>query len=384
VIVAVPAATPVTTPPATVATAVLFDVQVTTRFVTIVPFRSFTVTVSVVVDPARMFAVAGETVTLPTGAGVTVTIVDPGTPSLIAVIVALPGATAVTTPVAETVAATGLFDDHVTTRSVTTVPFTSRTMALSCTFAPTVNERPCGCTATEPTATFVVVTFAVPLFPSLVAVIVATPFATALTRPCDETVAAAGFELDHATARPVRRLPAESASVAVSCVVCPTDIESGFGVTATVATAGCETTIVAVPLAPSAVAVIVADPEPAADITPFESTVATAALLVLQMTARPARTLCVASYVTAESCVRVPGVASTCGGVTTTLATGVLATVIVATPDLPFAFADTWVEPSATPVTTPSLETVAMLVFSTDQKMSVPATGWPLGSWMSA
>ena len=99
-----------------------------------------------------------------------------------------------------------------------------------------------------------------PLFPSLVAVIVVLPAATAVTTPCADTVATAVFELDHVTARPFNTLPTASLSVAVSCVVCPTDIESGLGVTVTVATAACETVMVAVPFFPSDVAVIVAEP----------------------------------------------------------------------------------------------------------------------------
>ncbi len=129
------------------------------------------------------------------------------------------------------------------------------------------------------------------------------------------------------------------------------------------ATAACETEMVAVPFFPSDVAVIVAEPVLTAVIMPFASTVATAALLVLHVMARPLSGFCAASYAVAESCACTPGAASTCGGVTTTLATGVFSTVIVAIPDLPFTLAATCVDPSATPVTTPVLEIVAMLGF---------------------
>src|SRR5262245_8300031 len=135
------------------------------------------------------------------------------------------------------------------------------------------------------------------------------------------------------------------------------------GVTATEATAAWLTETVAAPVFPSHVAVIVADPVLTAVILPFASTVATAALLVLQVMARPASGFCAASYAVAENCACPPGPASAWGGVTTTLATGVFSTVIVATPDLPFTLAATWVEPSATPVTMPALEIVAMLGF---------------------
>jgi hypothetical protein len=55
----------------------------------------------------------------------------PDFPSLVAVIVAEPMLTPVTTPVLETVATAVLLDDQVTTRSVTTVPFTSVTVGAS-------------------------------------------------------------------------------------------------------------------------------------------------------------------------------------------------------------------------------------------------------------
>jgi len=74
---------------------------------------------------------AGATVTLPTGTGVTVTLALPDLDSLVAVMIALPGATAVTTPPADTVATEGLLDVHVTGRLVTTAPFASRTVAAS-------------------------------------------------------------------------------------------------------------------------------------------------------------------------------------------------------------------------------------------------------------
>ena len=65
----------------------------------------------------------------------------------------------------------------------------------------------------------VTVTLAVPLIPSLVAVIViGPPGATAVTTPLVDT-ATVGFELDdHAIVRPVSTLPATSRSVAVGAV----------------------------------------------------------------------------------------------------------------------------------------------------------------------
>jgi hypothetical protein len=59
----------------------------------------------------------------------------------------------------------------------------------------------------------------VPLWPSLVAVIVAVPASFAVTSPLELTVATLVFELAQVTARPLNTLPAASFSVAVSCTV---------------------------------------------------------------------------------------------------------------------------------------------------------------------
>jgi hypothetical protein len=53
-------------------------------------------------------------------------------PSTVAVMVALPGATAVTTPVVDTLATLDALLLHVTARPVSTVPAASRALAVSC------------------------------------------------------------------------------------------------------------------------------------------------------------------------------------------------------------------------------------------------------------
>src|SRR4051812_15554132 len=102
---------------------------------------------------------------------------------------------------------------------------------------------------------------------------------------------------------------------------------------------------------------------------PDTSTVATPALLLVQMIARSASGFWPASYAIAESCALLPATASTCVGRTTTAATGVLFTVIAAMPDLPFEFAATWVVPTAFAVTTPDVDTLAIAASFTDQTM---------------
>ena len=60
------------------------------------------------------------------------------------------------------------------------------------------------------------VTLAVPLFPSLVAVIVAAPAPIPVTSPFPSTLAAPLLPLAQLTLRPVSTLPAESIVVATS------------------------------------------------------------------------------------------------------------------------------------------------------------------------
>ena len=67
-----------------------------------------------------------------------------------------------------------------------------------------------GATVTLPTGIFETATVDVPLLPSLVAVIVADPSATPVTRPFAFTVATVGSLEPHVTTRPVNTPPIES------------------------------------------------------------------------------------------------------------------------------------------------------------------------------
>ncbi len=147
---------------------------------------------------------------------VTVTVADPLTLPLVAVMVDDPVAMPVTRPPVETVPTPTALLDQVTVRPVSTLPAESAVTAVSCSVDPTLTVPDDGETVTDATGTTVTVIAAVPLFPSLVTVIVADPTATAVTRPLADTVATAGALLDHAMLRPVRTLPAESLVVAVS------------------------------------------------------------------------------------------------------------------------------------------------------------------------
>jgi hypothetical protein len=82
----------------------------------------------------------------------------------------------------------------------------------------------------------VTVTVALPLCPSLVAVIVAEPTAMPVTRPLGYTTATDGVLLNQVTVRPVSTLPLASLIVAVSCAVCPAARFAEAGLTVTEAT----------------------------------------------------------------------------------------------------------------------------------------------------
>src|SRR6266550_3493223 len=157
-------------------------------------------------------------------------------PSLVAVIVAVPAAMPLTSPLLLTVATLALLLAQVTGRPVKVPPAESFSVAVNCAVCPTCKLPEDGETATEATGTDVTVIAAVLLWPSLVAVIVAEPAATPVIRPLGLTRATVVSPLPHVTVRPVNVLPVESFRVAVSCTVCPTRMLA-VGETVTEATA---------------------------------------------------------------------------------------------------------------------------------------------------
>src|SRR3989441_6619961 len=163
---------------------------------------------------------------------------------------------------------------------------------------------------------------AVPLCPSEVAVIVAAPAATPLTRPLALTVATEAFEVVHVTVRPVSVLPFASLGIALSGPVWPTGTDAVAGLTVTDATGTVATVIAAVPLFPSLVAVSVAAPTATPVACPAPFTVATAGLLLDHVTVRPPSGLPKASRVIAKYCAVCPTPIVAGGGGTVTAATG--------------------------------------------------------------
>src|SRR5207244_1010391 len=166
---------------------------------------------------------------------VTVSAAVPLWPSLVAVIVAVPPATPIASPLPLTVAAVLLLA-HVTVRPVSVFPAASLVTAASCAVPPTERVADAGLTVTDATGTFVTATTAVPLIVPPVPVIAAARAATPVARPLALTVATALLLLAHVTVRPVSVFPAASLVTAVNCWVAPTWRLADPGLTVTDAT----------------------------------------------------------------------------------------------------------------------------------------------------
>jgi hypothetical protein len=101
---------------------------------------------------------------------------------------------------------------------------------------------------------------AVASLPSAAANTIAVPGPTAFTVPSDNTLTTLGAPDVQVTARCASTLPPASSALAVNFVVPPTSIANVAGVTRSVAMGDCETVILAEPILPSLVTVIVAVP----------------------------------------------------------------------------------------------------------------------------
>jgi hypothetical protein len=334
VIVAVPAATAVTTPlDETVATDAALELHVTVCPETGLPFPSTGVAVSACVPPTVSVAELGETFTLATvgggGAG-TVIVAVAVLPPLVAVMVAVPEPTAVTTaldaPLDETVATEPLLVLQATVWPLNGFPEASFTVAVRFVVAPMLTVADDGDTLTDATVGAggggaVTTICDVPLFPSLVAVMVALPAPTAVTSPADDTVATPLLLDDQEIWRPASAFRLASSGVAVNATVAPTSTDADDGVTATDATGTSDTLTVAEPVFPSLVAVMIAVPAPVAVTSPLDDTVATFGALEAHVIVRPPSVLPEASFATAESAIAPPTVRDVVPGVTVTLAT---------------------------------------------------------------
>ena len=136
-----------------------------------------------------------------------------------AVINASPMETAVTTPVAETLATAAFEDCHVTASPVIAAPLPSMGVAVNARLRPTAKPAIAGVSVMEATGGMTMMV-ADPTLPSLVAMIVAVPAAIPVMMPVsEEMVAMVGLEVLQVTCRPVSRFPAASRRVAVAFTV---------------------------------------------------------------------------------------------------------------------------------------------------------------------
>jgi len=284
-----------------------FEDHETGRPLSALPAESRTVAVSVTVWPESIVAPEGAIVTDPTdggAAGSTVIVALPLLPSLVAVIVAEPGALASTTPVLDTVAIVGALVDQVIVRPESAAPFASRGVADSVTDPLMARLAVPGLTATDATGiggggvVAVTTTCAVPVLPSAVAVMLVVPAPTPVTRPAGLTVAIDVFADAHVIGRPASVLPFASVATALSGLDTPTSSANDPGIIATAATGITVTVIVDDAVFPSTVPLIAAVPAATAVTLPEASTVATCDAEVAQTTDLPLSALAFASYAT--------------------------------------------------------------------------------------
>jgi hypothetical protein len=308
----------------------------------------------------------------------------PVLPSTVAEIEALPPATPVTTPVDETDAMLLLEELQVTVRPVTGLPDASSAVAVACVVWPTATEDELMLTETDAMTTFVTVTPTLPFTPSTVAVIVAEPAATAVTRPVEETVAIFASDVDQVTVRPEITAPEASFAVADACVVCPTVSAVALTDAVTLVTAAAVTVTADDALLPSIVAVTVAVPWATPLSFPVASTVTTCAFDDFHVTRRPVSVAPLASFAVAVSCDVAPAASDTDVGATATDATATAVTETLTVSLKPPEEATTPAVPTATPLTTPVALTVATLALVVDHAIGAPLTGWPSGSLATA
>jgi hypothetical protein len=242
-----------------------------------------------------------------------------------------------------------------------------------------------------------------PPFSDVWAVMVTFPERFPVTTPLPDTVAVLVLELDQKKLWLVMTFPLPSVAVAESCIVDPGLSFFDGAVTVTLDAGPGVTVIVAVPLTPSTVAVIVATPT--FEVVTWPAfTAATAGLSLAQAADLPPIELPLASLGVAARFRVSPACNELVAGLMSTRATvgwetlggvgdggvggeggGVLlATLTVAMPDFPSAFAAIFEVPTASAVTTPSAEILTILGSCTVQVTAASGTTAPESSRTSA
>ena len=375
VTVALPSATAVTKPAASiVAIEIAFDAQVTFLFVA---FAGLTFSAKSEVVPSPNVNDTGAIETPVTTTGLTVTaqvaVCEPSV--VVTVMVALPTTTAVTKPLASTVATEVLLDDQDTLLSVA---FAGSTVSVKSEVAPSTNTKEVGATETLVTTIGFTVMAHSPVCPPsvVVTVTVALPSATAVTKPLASTNA-----IEVLLDTQVTLLSAASAgsTVSVKSEAAPSSSAKEAGAIETLATGtGLTVTAHSSVWPPSVVVTVtVALPSATAVTKPSASTVAIEVLLDAQVTLlieAPA-----GSTVSDKSEVA-PGSNTKVAGVTETLVTAVAALTVTAQSAVyePSVVVTVTVAlPSATAVTKPLASIVAIEVLFDNQVtlLSVASTG---------
>src|ERR1043166_9178918 len=193
-------------------------------------------------------------------------------PAVAVIVTGVVSARSVTSPLELTETAVGLLLLQVKLWPLSVLPPASLATAASCTVPLEAMVAVAGVTATEATATgagAVTVTAALPLFPPLLAEMVAVPAVTAVTSPLADTVATAVLLLLQAKLCPAGVLPAASFATAVSCEVPPTVRLAVAGVTATDATVMTVPHVVRLKLHSDIVPPSVFAPQFASDVAPL-------------------------------------------------------------------------------------------------------------------
>ena len=207
-----------------------------------------------VLCPSTRLTLVGVSRTDATAIALTVTAAVVDLPSLVAVTLAAPGATAVTWPVLSTMATDALLLRHDTTRPDSAAPFASTTVEFRSPCCPTVSSSSLGDSRTAATGVGATVSVATALFPCSVAAMLALPTLSAVTTPFCETVATATSLLDQKTPLLEIVLPAPSRTVTSSGVLLPTPSVS----------VRCDSSIALIVLAGGAVASSSLPPQPRA------------------------------------------------------------------------------------------------------------------------
>ena len=232
---AVPAATAVARPPVLILATALFDeLQVTCVVISwFVPSEYVPVAVNCWMPPTAMLRLAGVTDIEDKIAEVTVRVALPEMLPNLAVMAAVPAATAVTRPLLVTVAAV-VFDEPQVTCVVMSkfVPSEYVPVAVNCGVSPTGMLGLAGVTDMEDRIAEVTVSVALPEMLPNVAVIFAVPATTAVASPLLLTVAADVFDELQATCVVISRVVPPDVTVAVNCVASPTGVLGLVGVTA--------------------------------------------------------------------------------------------------------------------------------------------------------